>query len=365
MCRSLFRRNGEEAPQASHSDSEHRSLLTVGHCQALYPKSCSSTSYGILLYLGRGVTRATLYLLTMIRPTTLLFFILLTTVMASATAGESRFQRTTSALQQFPARMSAEFASTALTILTEIYIAEADLARNEAGNAENGAKLMIWAAAVEQYANQLPLMLDDIATGFPVTISETTNSMVGISVAGRFVILSHPRADQQSAYEHRVLGDFCARNHCDQLTPNAESRSPIPVTAPVVNPNWSFTVDGPLCSSGGISIKFVSARQLGNLRGICRQLFQELSSLATEIRWQKAHGVAIDWEIVDIQPTPQRPEHLVILNASGDAILLSLPLLYSSERLIAELNPWLRAKTSGTAPPGLHINAATYGWVAP
>jgi len=274
----------------------------------------------------------------------------------------SRFQKITLALQKSETEMASEFATTALTILTEIYIAEVDLARNEAKGNDDSGKLIAWADAVEQYAGQLSLMLKDIDTGFPVTISPTETAFAGIAVAVRFVILNHPRADQQSAFEHRVLGDFCGRENCEKLIPSVESPIPIPVSAPVVSPIWSFTGDGPVCSSGGITIQFPSTRNLASLRSICTQFFQELSALATEIIWQTRHDVTVDWEEIDIQATPKRPEHMVILNPAGDVTLLSLPLLHSSETLLLVVTPWLQAKTLGTVEKKLSIDAASYGW---
>jgi len=277
----------------------------------------------------------------------------------------SRFQKITLALQDANTKMASEFATTALTILTEIYIAEADLAKNEAKDSEDSGKLVTWAAAVEQYASQLSLMLEDVDTGFPVSISPAGNDFAIIAVAGRFIILNHPRADQQSAFEHRVLGEFCSRENCEKLIPSNESPAPIPVSAPVVSPTWNFTAEGPACSSGGVTVQFSSTGQLASLRSICNQFFQELSSLATEIMWQQRHAVTVDWEVLAIRATPQRPEHTVILNAAGDVILLSLPLLHSSENLLAAVTHWLRAKTLASEEIRLSIDAASYGWLVP
>ena len=76
----------------------------------------------------------------------------------------SRFDRTIRYLQDSPPEERAGFAVAALTELTAVYMAEAGLARSEASDlqGESPAKLLGWSLAVDQYASQLLLVLDDV-----------------------------------------------------------------------------------------------------------------------------------------------------------------------------------------------------------
>lgn len=279
----------------------------------------------------------------------------------------SRFQRTVLSLRESSPDDQAGFATQALGQLAEVYMAEADLARTQARGEQGkqAARLRGWSMAVDQYASQLMLVLDDVAQGYPVELLANREGSVSITVAGRAVILGHPRPGQQAAYEQQVLTDFCARYDCVGLTAGllvGEAVQPIPMTANPVSPRWTFTGTGPVCSNEGVTVRFDSTRQLAALRELCAQLMQELATLATELAWQGRHGVVVDWNELAITATPGRTGHLLRLNAPGDSILVTVPLLYGSPGLLDDIQPWLRARAAGERAPALELDAANYGW---
>lgn len=277
---------------------------------------------------------------------------------------QSRFQRTFEYLQGAPVVEQTDFVLAALSELAAVYMAEADLARADAVSQTGSgrAKLLGWSRAVDQYASQLLLVLDDLEQGYPVSLRTGTPGPPTISVADRAVILGHPRDEQQSAFEQRVLADFCSRHDCRRMT-QALAPEPIPDTLVRVYPLWTFAETGPVCSNDGLEVQFHSTRNIANLRRICEQLAQELASLATALVWQRRHGVDIDWSGLSVEPTPGRPGHLVRLNAAGDSVLLTVPLLFSSENLLADITPWLHALAKGEKTPSLRLDAGDYGWV--
>ena len=282
-----------------------------------------------------------------------------------APLNSSRFARTVIYLQQASPEEQEDFAAAALAELAEVYLAEADLARGDARRAEgrSRSRLLGWSVAVDQYASQLMLLLDDMEQGYSLALWQSPEGSATVTVADRPVILEHPRADQQAAYEQRVLADFCGSHDCQKITARVPGPEPIPVAITRVNPLWTFTQTGPVCSNEGLEVHFGSTRNLATLRGICDELVRELAALATELAWQSRHGVQIDWENLSIAPTPGRPEHLVRLGAGGDAVLLTVPLLFSSPQLVADTRPWLRARAAGEKPGPIRLDAAKYGWL--
>jgi hypothetical protein len=283
----------------------------------------------------------------------------------------SRYQRTLQHLQQAPEQEQVDFASDALSSLVEVYMAEADLARSEAREKSGvaAARLRGWAVAVDQYANQLLLVLDDLEQGFPLEMAANPKGAASLTVAGRTVMLLHPRPSQQGAYEREVLAEYCGRHDCMAITATTaegESARPIPMSAAQVNPRWTFTNSGPVCSYQGIEVRFGDTRQLAALRDLCAQLMQELVDLAVELAWQQRHGVAVNWAALDIVATPGRPGHVVHLNLAGDSVLATVPLLAGSEGLLADVIPWLRARSAGEeAATTLQLDAVAYGWMPP
>jgi hypothetical protein len=258
--------------------------------------------------------------------------------------------------------LQADFAGTALRELAEVYMAEADLARKQALEQEGAAKLRGWSNAVDQYASQLALLLEDIELGLPVELQHNGVESITVMVGGRAIILSHPREDQQVAFEQRVLLDFCGRNDCKVLTAETGSRQPIPVSASQVKPVWAFTETGPVCSHEGIQVMFASAANLARSRITCKQLLQEMMTLSDEIAWQRRHGVSVQWHELSIRATPQRPEHVVLLNNAGDSILVTVPLLYGSPHLLEDIVPWIQDRAGTKEPVAIRLDATRYGW---
>ena len=279
-------------------------------------------------------------------------------------AALSRYQRTVSALALAEEGWRGDFARVGLAQLAEVYLAESDLARREAespGRADD-AKLRGWSRAVAGYAQQLLLIIEDIELGFPAELRASVSGTPALRVAGRTVILSHPRADQQPAYEQQILTEFCRLRDCDQLTP-PEVLERIPVSAPTVPVSWQFSASGPVCEAAGIKLGFLPGTNPGRARGLCTQLVQELTALELELRWQRRHGVEVSFDQLLVSQTPQGPEHLIRLNPQGDSILLSVPLLYSSPGLLAHSASWLALRVASQPGATLTLRAADYGWL--
>lgn len=283
---------------------------------------------------------------------------------AGSPASMSLFKRTVNYLQGAPAAEQADFANAALTELAAVYMAEADLARSQVASKKGTgqARLRGWSVAVDQYAGQLLLIMDDVDQGFPVVLRAAQNGPATITVADRAVMLGHPRPDQQAAYEQRVLNDFCSLHDCALSAVGSAEPRPIPATASSVNPRWTFTESGSVCANQGLEVQFDSIGNLSTLRSICKELAQETTALAGDLAWQIRHGVVIDWDELAISGTPGRPEHLVRLNAAGDTVLLTAPLLYSSKNLLQDIRPWLAARATAAEPATVRIDATDYGW---
>lgn len=279
--------------------------------------------------------------------------------------GQSRFQRTVQYLQDAPPEVRGDFAAIALTSLAEAYIAEARLAREEARTAGRDANLRSWSVAVDYYARQMPLLLEDIELGLPVRLTLGGEKSLAIAVADRILILSHPRLNQQSAFEQEILVEFCSRHDCKQFTPGNAELEPIPVSAVQVRPDWTFTAQGRICSYKGIKVLFKNEHDLANSRLICEQFLQEVMTLANEFAWQQRHAVPIEWDKLDIQSAPRRPEHILRLNSAGDSVLVTVPVLYGSPGLLEDVVPWLQLRLSSQQEASIELHADRYGWENP
>jgi hypothetical protein len=270
----------------------------------------------------------------------------------------SRFLRTAIALQSASDDQRARFATEALGQLYSVYSAESGLARREAEERGGARKLLAWSGAVDRFAEQLLLVLEDVQQGFPVAIGTRRDRVVVVAAADRFVMLTHPRVGEQAAFEAQVLQAFCSRSDCAALTATDDPADDMPVLAGAIRPLWSFSADGPLCSHAGIAIRFSPGAALAPLRVACRRFFEELNDLLTEISWQQLHGAAVEWDQLSIRPTPGETEYFVRLNRAGDVALADLPLLHASPGLLRAALPWLSRRSAGEAQVSLLIDGA-------
>lgn len=274
----------------------------------------------------------------------------------------SRYQRMVNTLLiAGDTAQQTDFASTALAELIAIYVAETDLARSEAREKESAARLYSWARGVDVYADNLITMLEDLNVFGQVSVEVLERGEVRIEVGEQSAIISHPRPSQQRLLEQRIIADFCARNDCYRPVAQSPGKAPNPVSTISVTPSWTFERDGVFCSAEGVVIDFGAPERLAQKREICQQFFRELMALYNELDWQRRNGVVVQWKHWSISSAADRPEHLVMLNAFGDALLLALPLIYSSPGMSVDIQPWLSARLDGDFSR-LALDSMDYNW---
>ena len=276
-------------------------------------------------------------------------------------AEDTRFSRTAQALVVAPEESQVDFARVSLLALYDSLRAEAALALEELPDAPQPARLHSWARGVEAYSEGLLIMLEALEFGDLPRIHVYPRGQVALTVQQQRVMLSHPRSAQQAALEQAILEDFCSRRHCAALT--AALVEPVPLTighSPLVVA-WSFSVDGPVCSSRSLALAFDMQASLPAVRMLCEKFFAELGALVLGIAGQLKHGVAVEWQALAVQGLARREQDLVRLNAQGDSLLLALPLLRDYPAALQAALPWARALLNGQELP-LILQAVELGW---
>ncbi len=281
-----------------------------------------------------------------------------------ALAESSRFERTVTALAASEdIGLQARFANAALLELAETYLAEADLARRQARETEQEGEarsLVAWAGAVDRYAMRLLPLVEEVEMGAPLALQRYPTEAPSLSVAGQSIILSHPRAEQQTAYEQAVLERFCHGAACDELLQvEAVPLAPPPVP---VNLNWEFGPGTAACVYRNLRVQFPGTANLNTRRELCAQLMRELEALASELARQPGLGVVVEWDQLQVTALKGRPGHLATLNRAGDSALVELPLLYASPGALQASSAWLRGRYNPAGPPAVALTAADYGW---
>jgi len=273
----------------------------------------------------------------------------------------SLFVRTVVQLKTQPVENTSVFASIALSQLAEAYYNEVDLVYNADQDATK--KQYRWARAVESFANELVRLNDRIIQGGVSEIKLLPLTEPVIHVDNYFVTLTHPRPDQQAAFEHAILAEYCAQMNCDVVSASVADATSAKAesTKDIAELNWQFAADGANCSYRGLRLKFGREVDFKTVRTRCTVLINEVTKLSSALRWQQQHNVVIEWPKITVSSMQQRNEHSITLNSFGDATVAEVPLLNGSPDLLQAVLPWLRANLNGDALSA-DINATHYRW---
>lgn len=270
----------------------------------------------------------------------------------------SLFSRTVVQLDQSPPENSAVFANIALSQLATAYYDEVDIVYSHKAT----RKQTRWARSVTNYVHDIVLMNDSIVKGAQPSVRLYPHSEAVVQVGNRLITLAHPRVDEQSAFELSVLQEYCALIVCTSVTETATAVADWASSdAPLSQFDWKFSANGATCSHDKLTIQFDESANLKRLRSQCSELFNELEALIKALRWQRKHGVQIDWNFLAINAMQSREEHSVLLNGFGDTAALSLPRLAQAQSLLQDLAPWIQARLDGVAVI-YEIRSQSYSW---
>ena len=89
---------------------------------------------------------------------------------------------------------------------------------------------------------------------------------------------------------------------------------------------------------------------------------REVLALADEVAWEVIHAVEVDWDGLAIEVAPGSTQHILPLNASGDTVLATLPLLHSTPGLFDSVLPWIRAWVTRRVDTQIKLRAEDFGW---
>ena len=252
------------------------------------------------------------------------------------------------ALTDAPESMRADFAVAAIAEMIADYNAEADRARRESHTHIRDRDLRRWTVAVDAYAAELTAIANSVTPDTPVRVTIGAANGISLDIDGKPVLVSSPRAREESAFEQRIMDRFCNRYPCDDLI--AEYRPPQTLAATSdTRTYWSFSQQaGPSCSTGdGLEFQFQDMTDIGSKRKACERIVNELNTLGLAISTLLAEGRRIDWNRLAIHTLPGEEEQLVELADNGSSIRLPLPALSRTTRLFELVRPWLEAKVAG------------------
>jgi len=248
-----------------------------------------------------------------------------------------------------PAPLRADLARIALTEMAAEYARDAERARQEMQRQGTTAKLARWSGEVQKLADDYAGLAETITQATPVETGTGPEGSLFLRVAGQMVVVSIPRLNEQAAFERQIVTRFCSLNRCADLMDVPVQATPAGRPAARATTLWSFSQDaGPVCSSSdGLEFMFRSTDDLGQKRETCARVVGELNALATAMETEIAAGARVDWQRLEIH-TPADGDELVILNATGHPLRLSLPALATRPELLQLVRPWLAAKVHGT-----------------
>ena len=204
-----------------------------------------------------------------------------------------------------------------------------------------------WMQATRDYAKGLRTIADAMTPQTPVDIRVEVPGLLLLYVDGAVVEVSGPRIAEPDFMGKRIVERYCEIRECDLATAlqePAEVRGPVTVKA-----IWSFSSGrGPVCLTNiGLEFQFNDIRDIAHKRSACVQVAEQLREFSQGLKRAADTGVFIDWEVMTIVSLGAGKPERVLLNRSGQYLLLSLPSLGSSNMLQQIALPWVRARVLG------------------
>jgi hypothetical protein len=250
-------------------------------------------------------------------------------------------------LEAAPPALRSDFALAVLSELIQAYRREADRARAESRPTQPGGGLSRWAVAVDALVLDLKRLRDGLVADTQVQINTRDARTLHLIVDGSPVLLNGPVTGGESLLEQRVLERFCSRNDCNDILEEQWLAAPASAM-PDARPLWRFSdYTGPVCASGdGLELQFRDASNLEQKRAACRRILAELNTLVRGLRTEVSSGTTVDWNRLAILPAVGAAPRRIVLNESGDHVLMSVPALAGARRLFEQVLPWLAAKVA-------------------
>jgi hypothetical protein len=248
-------------------------------------------------------------------------------------------------LQDAPPALRSDFALAVLSELIPVYRREAVRARSEFQRTSTHRDSSRWAAAVDALVRDLQRLLEGLSPETPVQVTAQDPQTLYVIVDGNPVLLTGPRANENTLLEQGVMERFCSRNDCNDLVGDRQ------LEASVVGHSesaalWRFNDPaGPVCASGdGLELQFRNDTNLREKRQACTEIMAELNVLANRLRSRIRSGKAVDWNRLAVDPTAGTDLQRIILDGAGDYVLMSLPSLERAHTLFVQILPWLAAR---------------------
>jgi hypothetical protein len=136
-------------------------------------------------------------------------------------------------LKDAPGPVRADLAFAAISELAAAYGLESRLARQEIQRQAGQRKLKRWALAVERLAFELEELAQSVTAQSTVHIRIGPGNNLYLIVDDKPVVISGPRADDQTDLEKRIVSRFCSLQPCQQLLPMLESLDAEPKPKPL------------------------------------------------------------------------------------------------------------------------------------
>lgn len=263
---------------------------------------------------------------------------------AEQTADISRLGQLAGILNQQSPAVREDFARVAIEEVVMSLQLESELAQMEDAQAGKGQR---WSAATRQFARQLALAAQLLDTSTHIRLSVGMEHTVFIHLDDRLVVLSNPRAEEQTAMERRIIERFCSAQPCQDWLGSSSSPTQGPLTSRP--PVWTFGDGGfySCSNSEGLSLQFSILQNMAANKQFCQQLFSELFTLASDLRDRLYNGEDIDWRHLHIENAAGDDHQRVVLNQQGEVIWLVLPTCAAQPKLFAALLPWLKDRVHG------------------
>lgn len=248
-------------------------------------------------------------------------------------------------MQSRPNSDLAQFAKVSLNEMAYLYEEEAIRAINERPlDRKRISKLYRWSYSTIEYARHLHAIAESINVG---TIVELYYGGLGdliFTVYGLPYIINSPLIRDPGELEKRIIDRFCNYNNCDLEFPELQLE-PKKINI-VIEAGWHINDKShpEYVTRDGLHFIFSDIKNRSHKQEVCLNIIKELKLIAGVLRETYDKGVFVDWDNLNIESSVDGSYDRLVINSSGDSIIIDFIELAKMPDLAALTSPWIKAQ---------------------
>jgi len=263
---------------------------------------------------------------------------------------ESTLSRLAMEIQSGAAVDLAEFAKVCLSEMAYLYEEQAIKARHEqTSSMMRRLKLYRWSNTTLEYANYLYDVAESIKEETPVELQIGHTGELQFIINGSLLIISNPLIREPDILDQRIINTICQYKNCRLEYPELQQEQK--KREIVIEAGWRFQDKSQpeYITRDGLHFIFDDIKNRLRKQNACLNIIKELKLMVDVLREANDKGIYVDWSYLYITSDTDNSDTRLVINDSGDSIIIELNELAKQSDLTEAAMSWIKAQTENVS----------------